>query len=262
VTDATADDTPSDDATAGSERGVRPSISSTSTVAKPATFLAGNSLASRAFSRIGWLIVVPFFRAYTRLTINGKEHLPTSGAFVLAPTHRSYLDTPFAGTVRWKRMRFMGKHTMWKHRHIGWVLSALGAFPVQRGSADREALKRAIEVLQSGEPLVLFPEGERKQGPVVQPLFDGAVYIAIKAGVPIVPVGIGGSERVMPKHAKFVYPRKVHLEIGPPIPAPVAPEGQRLPRTIYRDHSDRLHGELQRLFDTAMDRVPWSYPID
>ena len=113
-----------------------------------------------------------------------------------------------------------------------------------------------------GDPLVLFPEGERKQGPVVQPLYDGAVYIAIKAGVPIVPVGIGGSERVMPKGAKFVFPRKVHVEIGPPIPPPVAPEGKRLPRTVYKEQTQRLHDELQRLFDLAMTRVPWDYPID
>ncbi len=228
----------------------------------PETFLAGNSLLSRVFYRGAWLIVVPIIRLYTRLTIHGKEHLPKEGAFVLAPIHRSYLDTPFAGTVRWKRVRFMGKDTMWNNRQFGWIFSALGSFPVTRGTADREALKRAIEVLQMGDPLVLFPEGERKQGPIVQPLFDGAVYIAIKAGVPIVPIGIGGSERVMPKHAKFVYPRKVHVEIGPPIMPPVAPEGGRLPRTVYKEYTEHLHGELQRLFDIAMERVPWSYPID
>ncbi len=238
----------------------RPTISSTTTIAKPETFLAGTGLASRVFYRVAWLLVVPPFRLYTRLTVNGREHLPKHGAYVLAPTHRSYLDTPFAGCVRWKRMRYMGKHTMWKNRVWGWIFSALGAFPVQRGSADREALRRSVEVLQMGEPLVLFPEGERKSGPVVQPLFEGAVYIAIKAGVPIVPVGIGGSERVMPKGAKFLYPRKVHVEIGPPIPPPVVAEGARVPRTTYHEYSERLHAELQRLFDTAMERVPWDYP--
>jgi len=230
-------------------------------MSKSNTFLAGNSLASRIVYRFGWLLLIPLARVYTRLTINGREHLPRDGAFVLAPVHRSYLDTPFAGCVRSKRMRFMGKDTMWKNRQFGWILSALGAFPVTRGTADREAMRRAIHVLESGEPLVLFPEGERKQGAVVQPLFDGAVYIAIKAGAPIIPVGIGGSELVMPKKAKFIYPRKVHIEIGPPIQAPVAPEGGRLPRTVYKDHSAQLHAELQRLFDKAMDRVPWTYPI-
>ena len=231
-------------------------------MSKPDSFLAGDSLMSRATYRIGWLIVVPLFMLYTRLTISGKEHLPTEGAFILAPNHRSYLDTPFAGTVRWKRMRFMGKDSMWENKLFGWILSALGAFPVTRGTADREALKRAIAVLEMGEPLVLFPEGERKQGREIQPLFDGAVYMAFRAGVPIVPVGIGGSERVMPKGAKFVYPRKVHVAIGPPIHPPVMPEGKRIPRTAYKEATELLHSEIQRLFDESMGRVPWDYPID
>ena len=84
-----------------------------------------------------------------------------------------------------------------------------------RGSADKEALVRCIAVLKNGEPLVLFPEGERKSGPLVQPLFDGAAFVAAKANAPIVPVGIGGSEQVMPKGSKLIYPRKVHLIVGP-----------------------------------------------
>lgn len=239
-----------------------PSVSSAALEHRPETFLAGDGLVSRVFYRVAWLIVVPILRLYTRLTISGREHLPKNGAFILAPNHRSYLDTPFAGTVRWKRMRFMGKDTMWKNRQFGWIFSALGSFPVTRGAADREALKRAIAVLEMGDPLVLFPEGERKQGPVVQPLFDGAVYVAFKAGVPIVPVGIGGSERVMPKGAKFVYPRKVRVVIGEPIHPPSVPEGGRIPRTVYKETTERLHGELQRLFDEAMQGVGWSYPLD
>lgn len=231
-------------------------------MSKPDTFLAGDSLMSRAFYRFGWLVVVPLFRLYTRLTISGREHVPAEGAFILAPNHRSYLDTPFAGSVRWKRMRYMGKDTMWKNKRFGWILSALGAFPVSRGTADREALKRAISVLEMGEPLVLFPEGERKAGATIEPLFDGAVYVAFRAGVPIVPVGIGGSERVMPKGAKFIYPRKVHLAIGPPIEPPQMPEGERIPRAAYKEATELLHAEMQRLFDEAMERVPWSYPIE
>lgn len=228
----------------------------------PDTFLAGNGLGSRVAYQVGRAIVIPLMRLYTRMTINGREHIPKSGAFVLAPVHRSYPDTPIAGCVTRRRLRFMGKDSMWKNRQFGWVLSAFGAFPVTRGTADREALRRAIQVLEAGDPLVLFPEGERKQGPVVQPLFDGAVYIAIKAGVPIVPVGIGGTEKVMPKGAKFAYPRKVHLHVGPPIPPPVAPEGGRIPRKTYKEYTERLHVELQQAFDQSMERIPWDYPIE
>jgi 1-acyl-sn-glycerol-3-phosphate acyltransferase len=188
------------------------------------------------------------------MRIEGREHVPANGAFVLAPVHRSYIDTPIAACVTTRRLRFMGKDAVWKHRPIGWVVSALGAFPVTRGTADREALKRGVAVLEAGEPLVLFPEGERKSGPTVHPLFDGAVYIAVKAGVPIVPVGIGGSERVLPKGVRLPRPRRVHVIVGEPIPAPVVEVG-RMPRSAVREQSAALHAVLQELFDEAEARA-------
>ena len=78
----------------------------------------------------------------------------------------------------------MGADKYWKNRAFGRLLTALGGFPVTRGTADREALKRCIAVLEGGEPLVLFPEGERKSGPIVQPLFDGAAYVAVEGRRP------------------------------------------------------------------------------
>jgi 1-acyl-sn-glycerol-3-phosphate acyltransferase len=218
------------------------------------SFLAGNGPISRLAYRLTRAIVVGWVRIYLRASIEGREHVPASGAFVLAPIHRSYVDTPIAASVTRRRLRFMGKDTLWKYRFSAWALSSLGGFPVTRGTADRQALQRCIQVLESGEPLVLFPEGERKSGPLVQPLFDGAVYVAVKAGVPIVPVGIGGSERVMPKGKNFVYPRKVHVIVGMAIPPP-ATEGGRMPRSALRDHSALLHTELQRLFDLAQERA-------
>ncbi len=214
------------------------------------TKLAGGSLASRVFYTIMRGIVVGVCVAYTRTRIVGRHNIPRSGPFLLAPIHRSNIDTPLAAAVTGRRMRFMGKDSIWKVKAIGWIVSALGAFPVTRGSADREALKRCISVLESGEPLVLFPEGTRQSGPVVQPLFDGAAYVAVKAGVPIIPVGIGGSERVMPKGSKMIYPRKCVLVVGEPIHAPTDENG-RIPRSAVREVTDTLSRELQRLFDEA-----------
>lgn len=219
----------------------------------PATFLVGNGRASRWLYAVGRFFVVGLIRMWCRVTIEGREHVPAAGAFVLAPVHRSLLDTPFAGTVTRRRLRYMGKDSMWKYRSTGWLFSALGAFPVSRERADREALQRCIAVLAQGEPLVIFPEGERKSGPLVQPLAPGAAYIAAKAGVPIVPVGIGGSERVLPKGAWLVRPRKVHIVVGAPIEV-LPSEGRHVPRSAVTELSDRLHAELQRLFDLAQTR--------
>ena len=233
-------------------------------MSRPDSFVVGSSRASLAFYRFARFLVAVITRSYTRMTIVGREHIPATGPFVLAPVHRSYVDTPIAGCLTTRRLRFMGKDSMWKVRWVGWLLSALGAIPVTRGTADREALRRSVELLESGEPMVLFPEGERKEGPVIQPLFDGAVYVALKARVPIVPVGIAGSERVMPKGARFIFPKKVHVVIGAPI-VPEAgdlPEGSRVPRAVLAQQSALLHAELQRLFDLAMTRVGWSYEVD
>jgi len=109
-------------------------------------------------------------------------------------------------------------------------------------------------VLAAGEPLVLFPEGERKSGPEVQPLYDGAAYLALKANVPIVPIGIGGSERVMPKGSRMIYPRKVHVIIGPPIEVPPTGRG-RAAREAVTKATAELHAELQELLDRASARA-------
>jgi 1-acyl-sn-glycerol-3-phosphate acyltransferase len=220
---------------------------------KIATDIAENGLKHKTAYFIVRNLVTFICRTWCRMTIEGSHNVPAEGIFILAPTHRSIIDTPIASGSTRRRMRFMGADKWWSNKALGGLLTVLGGFPVSRGTADREALRRAIELLESGQPLVLFPEGERKSGPVIQPLFDGACYIALKTGAPIIPVGIGGSERVMPKGAKFIYPRKVHVVIGAPIR--VSTEGtQKEQRQAVRDTTEVLHGELQRLFDRAEAR--------
>ena len=215
------------------------------------SFLAGNGFGSRAFYLFVRSLINWFCRLFWRTSVIGAERIPRTGPFILAPIHRSNIDTPLACTVTRRRMRYMGKDSLWTRRPVGWTLSALGGFPVSRGTADREALRRCILVLEAGEPLVLFPEGERKSGPTVQPLFDGAMYIALKAGVPVIPVGIGGSERAMPKGKKYLRPSKCVVIVGQPM-LPPRSEG-RTSRSDVRDFTAALHAELQMLFDTAQD---------
>jgi 1-acyl-sn-glycerol-3-phosphate acyltransferase len=186
-----------------------------------------------------------------RVRIVGLEHIPTESAFVLAPVHRSNVDFALSSLVTRRPMRFMGKDSIWKSKLLGRFVSMLGAFPVHRGTADRESLRVCIEVLEGGSPLVMFPEGTRRSGPVVEDLFDGPAYVAARTGVPIVPMGIGGSEAMMPKGAKFLHPSRLVLVVGPPIPAPEAGTGGRVPRSAVRDLTEHVGAEVQRLFDEA-----------
>ena len=191
-------------------------------------------------------------RVYWRVRIKGRENIPKSGAYVIAPVHRSNIDTLLSGCLTRRRIRFMGKDSLWKYKWSGALFSSLGAFPVHRGTPDREALRICEEAVRGGEPAVLFPEGTRQSGPKVQPLFEGAAFVAARAGVPIVPVGIGGSEWAMPKGSKRILPVKVAIVVGEPIPVPARTEGSRVSRRAVAELTDTLAERLQVLFDEAL----------
>jgi 1-acyl-sn-glycerol-3-phosphate acyltransferase len=203
------------------------------------------------------VILLAFTKTFWRGRFYGTEHIPASGPFVLAPVHRSNVDTPILSGITKRRLHYMGKASMWRISWVGKFFTALGSFPVHRGAADREAMRKTIEVLESGEPVVIFPEGTRQSGPLVQPLFEGAAYIACKAQIPIVPVGVGGTEAAMPKGSKVLRPVKVVVVVGEPIvpPAPVGGEGGRVPRRAVHELTEQLHARLQELFDTAQARA-------
>jgi 1-acyl-sn-glycerol-3-phosphate acyltransferase len=148
----------------------------------------------------------------------------------------------------------MGKDSLWKQKQIGAFLSLLGGFPVTRGTADLEALKRCVAVLDAGEPLVMFPEGTRQSGHMLHPLFEGPAYVALKRGVPIVPVGIGGTERVMRKGSKMIWPHKCHVSIGEPIAVEHGGTG-RVDRNRMTEITAELSRRLQMVFDDARRRA-------
>ena len=191
-------------------------------------------------------------RLLWRVTFEGTENVPTEGSFILAPIHRSNMDFAMMSLITPRKLRFMGKDSLWKVKWFGSLITILGAYPVRRGVADREAMRSTIEILKGGEPLVLFPEGTRRSGPRIGDLYDGAAYVAARAGVPIVPVGLGGSEGALPKGSKLPRLVKVHVMVGAPIPPPPVPEGRRNPsRRAVHELTVTLQAELQRLFDEA-----------
>jgi len=215
--------------------------------------LVGQSMVTRvAYSLVRNLLLV-LCKLWFRVSVSGREHLPRSGPYIIAPVHRSNIDTPLSAFVTRRRVRFMGKDSLWKQKQIGAFLSLLGGFPVTRGTADLEALKRCVSVLDAGEPLVMFPEGTRQSGPTLHPLFEGPAYVALKRGVPIVPVGIGGSERVMRKGSKMIWPHKCHVTIGEAISVEHGGSG-RVDRERMTQITAELAARLQVVFDDARRR--------
>jgi len=216
--------------------------------------LVGQSFVTKvAYVLVRDLLLV-LCKLYFRVTVSGREHLPKSGPYIIAPVHRSNIDTPLSAFVTRRRVRFMGKDSLWKQKQVGAFLSLLGGFPVTRGAADLEALKRCVAVLDAGEPLVMFPEGTRQSGATLHPLFEGPAYVALKRGVPIVPVGIGGTERVMRKGSKMIWPHKCHVTVGAPIDVEHGGNG-RVDRERMTQITAELANRLQTVFDDARRRA-------
>lgn len=214
----------------------------------------------RILFKVGQLVVRAITVAMFGLRIVGRDRLPVSGGYVVAPgAHRSIIDTPVTAIVSRRMFRFMGAESYFDIPVLGWFLRAAGGFPVERGTTDREALRLAEAVLASGDPLVVFPEATRHSGPEVQPLKDGAAFLAARARVPIVPIGIGGGEKVWPKGQRLPRPGRMRVIVGSPIhPVPRAP-GERVKRSEVRRLTTELHAALQQLFDEASavsDRRP------
>jgi len=194
-------------------------------------------------------------RGYWRVEVEGAGHVPAEGPVILAPVHRSFMDFFVVSEVTRRKIFYMTKEEMWKSRLLGAFLDAVGAFPVHRQGADRLALDRAQDVLERGEALILFPEGTRRSGPVVEELHEGAAFLAARTGAVIVPIGIGGTAEAMPKGSKMVRPVKVHVVVGEPLRAPERSARGRVPRTQVHALTEQLRKELQGLYDVAEARA-------
>jgi 1-acyl-sn-glycerol-3-phosphate acyltransferase len=196
-----------------------------------------------------------FCKLFWRVRVRGLEHIPAEGPFILSPVHRSNVDTPLVALMGRRLVRFMGKDSMWKFRVSDWFFTSMGGFPVHRGVPDRHALRSCERLLADGQALVIFPEGTRRSGPVVDEMFEGPAYLSAKLQVPIVPVGIGGSEGAMPKGARGIRPVKISIVVGEPLVPPRPTERGRVGRQGVRALTDQLKSRLQELFDEAQEDV-------
>jgi 1-acyl-sn-glycerol-3-phosphate acyltransferase len=163
------------------------------------------------------IILKPLFKILFGLTIVGYENIPESGGFIAAPNHRSWLDIPIVGRVLPRRMYSLSKKELCEKKSLARALyNALGAIPIDRYSVDVKALRKAAEVLKKGYPLLAFPEGTRSEDANLGEGKKGVVYLASVSKVPILPMGLVGVEKAMPKHAKMFKPSHIVVVVGKP----------------------------------------------
>lgn len=165
---------------------------------------------------VRWLVRNTFFRATGGLKGIGRENVPKSGAVIIAPYHVSNLDPPAVACTCPRRLNFMAKEELFKVPILGPIISSLDAFPLKRGEGDTEAIRHAISQLQAGKTIIIFPEGSRGDGVSIQPMTKGATLLARKTGATVVPVGIVGTHKVLPKGQSKPKRGKIVIAYGEP----------------------------------------------
>ena len=178
---------------------------------------------------------------YFRVNVSGGDHLKGEGAVIVAPVHRSNLDSLILAGVTRRRLRALAKESLFQIRPFAWFMAALGAFPIRRGSADRESLRAARLLLDEGVLLLVFPEGGRQSGDEIGELYDGTAFLASRTAASVVPVGIAGTEEAMPQGARFPRPHRVSVVVG----APLSPPAQTAKRSILRAWTVDLAASLE-----------------
>jgi glycerol-3-phosphate dehydrogenase (NAD(P)+) len=163
-------------------------------------------------------VLLPSFLVYFRLRRIGSEHLPRSGPLLLAANHRSFLDPFVIGALVRRPVYYVAKRELFRRPWQARLLNALGAFPIDRGRGDEEAIATAREILARGDCVVIFPEGTRvRTGPLGAPR-RGVGRLALETGAPVVPVAVIGTEEV--RRGWRVRPRRVRIRCGAPLRFP------------------------------------------
>ena len=139
---------------------------------------------------------------------------------VYASNHLSYYDTPMLFAKLPFQFRILAKASLWKLPFIGWYLHRSGQVPIDQSSARAgvASLMRGVKTLESGLPLMLFPEGGRSATGELKSMVAGAAWMAIKAQVPLVPITLVGTYELLPIHTYALRPRPLKLIIGDPLP--------------------------------------------
>lgn len=173
-----------------------------------------------------------WFRLQFSLRVEGRGYEPATGPVLAVSNHVSALDPPIAGVALRRRAWYMAKEELLRTPVLGRLLRSVGVFPVRRGEADRQSIRTALDVLRRGRVLIMFPEGTRSLDGRLLVAEPGAALLALRTGVSVLPMAVVGTQRAMPKGARFPRRVPVTVRIGPPISVP------RIEGRIGRDALD------------------------
>jgi len=194
--------------------------------------------------------------ALSPVRIVGVEKLKHYPVAVYASNHLSYMDTPALFAKLPFQFRILAKQALWKVPFVGWYLKRSGQVPIDSGSSRSAVagLLRGVAALKAGMPLVLFPEGSRSADGHMQAAHSGCAFMALRAGVPLVPLALIGTYELLPIHVYSLRPRPLMIIVGDAIPT------NGLTTRDADALTARLYAEIGKMYYQYSDLVPAEAP--
>ena len=214
-------------------------------------------------------LLVPLLHLFFRPTIVGRKNLPKRGGILIASNHLTFIDSCVITLVAIRPVRFMVKDDYFDRPGLkGWIIKtffkSIGAVPVRRGAghAAQDALDQGLEVLRDGDAFSIYPEGTRSRDGRLYKGRTGVAWLALNAGVPIVPVAVAGTDIIQPDGgSKFVIKRRViRVEFGAPID--VSGFGPANSGRARRDVTDAVMREIAAMSGQELAGVLNDGPVE
>jgi len=196
------------------------------------------------FYYVGRVIVRMLFILLTRWQVKGKENVPSQGPLLVVANHLNLTDPPLLGVSLGRKVIFMAKEELFRSRLLGYFIGSLGSFPVHRVKLDRKAIRQSEKVLADGLALVMFPEAARSKDAQLQPALPGSALVAMRSGVPILPVGITGTEKIAGMAWILRRPR-ITVNIGRPFS--LSPVSNKLTKAALVEHTGFIMERIAEL---------------
>jgi 1-acyl-sn-glycerol-3-phosphate acyltransferase len=176
--------------------------------------------------------------------------LPRAGGVLVVSNHQSYLDPILVAVGMARPFHPMARASLFRVAPFRWLIRSLYAFPVRPGTADFGAVREALRRLRAGAVVLMFPEGTRTRDGSIEPLQGGPVTVAIRGGVPILPMVIDGAYEAWPRTQLLPRPHKIRVACGRPVwPDEAAAKDPDAVMAAVRDQMLELQAELRRLRD-------------
>ena len=182
-----------------------------------------------------------YFGTHGGLKAIGEENIPKEGPAIIASLHVSHMDPPAVACGMNRRLRFMAKEELFHNKILGWIIWSVGGYPIKRGESDMESIRKTIAYLEQGDAVLIFPEGTRGDGEAIGEMGRGVAMLAKRTKVPIVPVGLIGTNIVMPKGKAKGKRFKCKVIYGKPFTYEEVATGRN-----DRENRDVFSNELQR----------------